>query len=126
MRSIINISNPKWFITGLLLLVICSSTFAQFYTGMRHPFGKNRIQHEDFYWTSYKFPKFTIYQNSGGTNLSEYTARHAQKIITEVEQMIGYSSRQKINFIIYNKQNEFEQSNIGLDGLGNHLCATQT
>ena len=115
MRSILNISNTKWFIAGLLLLIFTTTSFAQFYTGMHHRFGKNRVQHEDFYWTSYKFDKFTIYQNSGGSNLSEYTARHAQKIISEVEQMIGYSSLQKINFIIYNKQNEFEQSNISLD-----------
>ena len=73
---------------------------------MHHPFGKNRVQHEEFYWTYYKFEKFTIYQTSGGDKLSEYTARNAKNIIGEVEKRIGYSSNNPINFIVYNKQNE--------------------
>ena len=84
---------------------------------MHHPFGKSRVQHEEFYWTYYKFKKFTIYQTSGGDKLSEYTARNAKNIIGEVEKRIGYSSNNPINFIVYNKQNEYEQSNIGIEDL---------
>jgi WD40 repeat protein len=101
----------------LLIALLCTSSHiqAQFYTGMHQPFGKNRVQHEDFYWTFYRFNNFNIYQTSGGEKLSEYTARHAPQIIANIERKIGYTSAQHINFIIYNKKNEFKQSNVGYD-----------
>ncbi|MBD79724.1 MAG: hypothetical protein CL840_12475 [Crocinitomicaceae bacterium] len=113
----INIKPRYRTLVFLGLLIFSINGFGQFYTGMHQPFGKNRVQHEDFYWTFYKFDNFTIYQTSGGEKLSEFTARNAKKIINDVEKRIGYSSRNPINFIVYNKQNEYEQSNIGLEDL---------
>ncbi|UTW63622.1 hypothetical protein KFE98_05595 [bacterium SCSIO 12741] len=88
---------------------------AQFNNGMRHAYGKNRVQHKDLFWTYYKFSRFTIYQYDGGDMLAEYTARNAQNILKDLERRLGYSTNLHINFIIYNKQNEFEQSNIDYD-----------
>lgn len=117
MTSIKQIKSIKWFPAVVIIVLFTQNISAQFYTGMHHPFGKNRVQHEQFYWTYYRFEKFTIYQTSGGNKLSEYTARKAKRIIGEVEKRIGYSSKNPINFIVYNKQNEYEQSNIGLEDL---------
>lgn len=113
MHFTIKIKLNTFLLFALLALLSNEQLHAQFYTGMHHPFGKNRVQYEDFYWTYYRFDKFNIYQTSGGEKLSEFTARHAPQIIADVERNIGYSSNQHVNFIIYNKKNEYKQSNLG-------------
>ncbi|MCB0480263.1 MAG: hypothetical protein KDC83_02480 [Flavobacteriales bacterium] len=95
--------------------LISFTGYAQFTNGMRQGFGKNRVQHEEFFWFYHKFDRFTIYEYKGGEKLAEYTAIHAMKNLKDIEKRLGYATQQHINFIIYNKQNEFEQSNIDFD-----------
>ena len=45
----------------LLITLISLSGYAQFYHGIHHPFGKNRVQHEQFDWMKYEFNHFTVY-----------------------------------------------------------------
>lgn len=108
----LNIRNTALYV---LMFLFSQQAFSQFYVGMRQPFGKGRIQHEDFFWYYYKFDRFTIYQYKGGEKLSEYTAQQVKKNLRDIERRLGYASGQHINFIIYNKQNEYEQSNIDFD-----------
>lgn len=98
-----------------LLFFLIGEVKGQFYNGTRHDFGKNRVQHEEFFWYYHKFDRFTIYDYKGGEKLAEYTAMQAKANLKDIEKRLGYASRQHINFIIYNKQNEFEQSNIDFD-----------
>ena len=59
--------------------------FAQFNNGMRHKFGKSRVQHEQFFWTYYEFKDYKIYQYRGGEKLSEYVARNYRPSLKEIE-----------------------------------------
>ncbi len=77
-------------------------------------FGKNRVQYIDFYWQYYRFDKFDTYFYVGGKELSEYTAQYASNRINELEYRFEYTLERRIIFIIYNKQSDFKQSNIGL------------
>lgn len=77
-------------------------------------FGKNRVQYNNFYWQYYRFDKFDTYFYVGGKELAEYTAKYASNKINELEYRFEYTLERRIIFIIYNKQSDFKQSNIGL------------
>ncbi|MCI5055802.1 MAG: hypothetical protein MRY83_06815 [Flavobacteriales bacterium] len=89
----------------------------QFYNGSSMKFGKNRVQHEDFIWNYYKFDRYKIHFYEGGKDLAIYTAKIADKTIVEFEERFDYylDDGERINFIVYNKIEDFRQNNIGLE-----------
>jgi hypothetical protein len=103
-----------------LFLLISPFLHAQFYSGSEQEFGKNRIQYKDFIWSVYKFDKFETYFNVGGKEIAVYTAHAAKKYLEEVEKFLDHSTEEKIQFVIYNKYEEYRQSNIGLEGEGQY------
>jgi Tol biopolymer transport system component len=86
----------------------------QFYNGLQMSFGKNRVQYNDFYWQFYRFDNFDCYFNEYGRDLAQYTANVASKKLAEIEDFFDYTLEKRMIFIIYNKNNEYKQSNIGL------------
>ena len=103
-------------------LVFCFFVFnshllsAQFYSGSQQEFGKNRIQYDEpRLWQWYKFEKYNVYFYMGGKELAMYTSQQAKKYIEKIEKMLDYNLDDKIEFIVYNKQSEYKQSNIGLE-----------
>ncbi|HLG02456.1 MAG TPA: hypothetical protein VI731_02605, partial [Bacteroidia bacterium] len=99
------------FFLGLFLPLV---SFAQFYSGSQTEFGQNRVQYQDFKWNYFKFEKYDVYFNTGGTELAIYTAKAARKHIAEIEKFFDYTLDDRIQFIVYNKLEDFKQSNIGL------------
>jgi hypothetical protein len=87
---------------------------AQFYQGSNTEFGQNRVQYHTFFWQSYNFEKFKIYFYSGGENLAVYTAKAANLYMREVEAAMNYPFEEKLEFIVFNSQSQFKESNIGL------------
>jgi hypothetical protein len=77
-------------------------------------FGKNRVQYFDYYWSFYRFDDFDCYFNEFGRDLAQYTANYAKKRLGEIEDYFDYTLEKRLIFIIYNKNAEFRQSNIGL------------
>ena len=91
-----------------------NKTNAQFYNGTHIGFGKNRVQYDYFEWKFYRYSKYETYFYTGGKELAVYTAKVARKHIQDQEEFFEYQLRDKIQFIIYNKQSHFKQSNVGL------------
>lgn len=87
---------------------------AQFYNGTQTSFGKNRVQYRDFEWQFYRFESYETYFYTGGKGLAEHTAKYAQIKIDQLEKFLDYYLQERIQFIIFNKQSDFRQSNIGL------------
>ncbi len=87
---------------------------AQFYNGTQIGFGKNRVQFDYFEWKYYRFSQYETYFYTGGQELAVYTAKVARKHIKQQEEFFEYELQDKIQFIIYNKQSHFKQSNVGL------------
>jgi hypothetical protein len=104
--------NAKWLTLFLLFSFVSSK--AQFYTGSRMEFGKNRIKYEQFFWTFYSYERYDVYFYEEGRELANYVSKAAKKQITEVEKLFDYSFDGKLQFLVYNKQSDFKQSNIGL------------
>ncbi len=99
----------------LMLLLVGNSLSGQFYNGLQMTFGKNKIQYYDFYWSYYRFDNFDCYFNEYGNELAQYTSWYAQKRIEEIEDYFDYMLEKRLILIVYNKQAEFRQSNIGLN-----------
>jgi hypothetical protein len=106
------------YIKKLLIIVLAFLTFheaaGQFYNGHQMTFGKNKVQYYDYYWSFYRFDDFDCYFNEFGRDLAQYTANYAMKRLVEIENFFDYTLEKRLIFIIYNKQAEYKQSNIGL------------
>ena len=96
-----------------LLFISPLAVKSQFYNGSLQQFGKNKIQYREFFWTSIKYNKFETYFYQDGKALALYTAKTATKVISEVEKTFDYTLNKRIQFIIFNKYEDFKQSNIG-------------
>lgn len=101
----------------ILVITICFLPLlghAQFYNGHQMSFGKNRVQYNDFYWQYYRFDKFDTYFYVGGSKIGEYVSKVATQQLERLEYSLDEILQRRIIFIVYNKQSEFRQSNIGL------------
>lgn len=94
-----------------MLPMLCG---AQFYSGSQTDFGKNRIKYENFFWTYYSYPDYDVYFYEEGRDLANYISRVVKVQMESIEKLLDYSFDGRLQFIIYNKQSDFKQSNIGL------------
>ncbi|MCK9205580.1 MAG: hypothetical protein M0P66_00570 [Salinivirgaceae bacterium] len=104
----------KRFVGWVLFQTLALATFAQFYNGHQMTFGKSRVQYNDFYWQYYRFPKFDTYFYVSGSQLASYVSEIAGNELEYIEYSLEEILQRRIIFIVYNKQSEFRQSNIGL------------
>jgi hypothetical protein len=98
----------------ILASIHCLDASGQFYYGHQMTFGKNRVQYYDYYWQFYRFDDFDCYFNEYGRELAQYTADYATKKIEEIEDFFDYTLEKRLIFIIYNKNAEYKQTNVGL------------
>ncbi len=105
-------------VMSLLMCFSPSQGEAQFYDGSNMSFGKNRIQYRDFTWQYYRFDKFDTYFYEGGKDLAAYVSEVAPHHIRDIQNKLDYVLQDRIEFIIYNTQSDFRQSNLGLVGMG--------
>ncbi len=101
-------------LTIVIALISGVDASGQFYNGHQMNFGKNRVQYFDYYWSFYRFDDFDCYFNEYGRDLANYTADYATKRLEEIEDFFDYTLEKRLIFVIYNKQAEYKQSNIGL------------
>ncbi|MCW3083246.1 MAG: hypothetical protein JWP12_612 [Bacteroidetes bacterium] len=102
---------------SFLILLLCLFVFkskAQFYTGSQMDFGKNRVKYENFFWTYYIYDRYDVYFYEEGKDLANYVSKSAKKQMEDVERLFDFSFDGRVQFICYNKQSDFKQSNIGL------------
>lgn len=101
----------------LFFFFICTlpSGFAQFYNGSQLSFGKNRVQFQHFNWTYYRNPLYDVYFYPTSKELAQYTYLKIPQIIAEVENRFNFTSYKKLQFIVYNTQNDFRESNFAFD-----------
>lgn len=89
--------------------------YGQFYHGLHQPFGKNRVQYEEFDWQKFEFSDYTVFFYGEGKNLAVFTAKEADKTISEVERFFDYPVRsERLQFVVYEKIEHFRQSNVGI------------
>jgi WD40 repeat protein len=106
--------NIKKLIITIIVFTFYLNLSGQFYNGHQMSFGKNRVQYYDYYWQYYRFDNFDCYFNEFGRDLAQFTADYATKKLAEIEDYFDYSLEKRLVFIIFNKNAEYKQSNIGL------------
>ncbi len=100
---------------SLFFIVFCVRIVsAQFYYGSQLEFGKNRIQYQSFNWTYFDFERFRVYLYEGGQEIARYAATSVDRQLPIMEKRLDFQLDDKIDVIVYNNQNDFKQSNIGL------------
>ncbi|MBA4322450.1 MAG: hypothetical protein C0408_06480, partial [Odoribacter sp.] len=107
-------TNIYRFLFTVLFFWSLTAANGQFYNGLQMNFGKNRVQYYDYYWSYYRFDDIDCYFNENGRELAQYTADYAIKRLAEIEDYFDYKLEKRLIFIIYNKQAEYKQTNIGL------------
>jgi hypothetical protein len=98
----------------MVLLLLSTTSIAQFYNGSQMSFGKNRVQYKEFLWTFYKFDNYDVYFYLGGKELALYTAKFVEDQLDEIEDKLDTGLEDKIQFIVFNNLTDLKQSNIGL------------
>ncbi len=105
----------KYFGIVLILFMFSSKNGeAQFYNGSFQEFGKNRVQEVTFFWQYYDFQRFRVFFYGNGKEHAEYVARSAHKSLQELELFFETELDSKLEILVFNKQSDFKQSNIGL------------
>jgi hypothetical protein len=77
-------------------------------------FGKNRVQRQPFNWTYFDFEKYRVYSYAGGGGLAKYISVAADREIRNLSQRLDFFPDDKINILVFNNQEDFKQSNIGI------------
>ncbi len=95
-------------------LFISFSGLSQFYNGSYQEFGQNRVQYNQIQWQSHDYQRFKIYFNSGSTQYAIYVARSAQKNLLDIEKKYDFQISGKMEFLVFNTQGHFKQSNVGI------------
>src|SRR6478672_10776125 len=77
-------------------------------------FGKSRVQFQKFSWKYYQTDNFNTYFSQDGLELGKYVAQVAEKELPGLEEFVEYGSQRRINIVVYNNYDEYQQSNIGM------------
>jgi len=107
-------SRSRNFLVIFFTLLYTLPSAGQFYNGLQMSFGKNRVQYYDYYWSYYRFENIDCYFKEEGRELAKFTADYAMKKLEEIENFFDYTLEKRLILIIYNKQAEYKQSNVGL------------
>ncbi len=86
---------------------------AQFHNGSNLEFGKNRVQYQTFEWQYFPIDGAEVYYYQGGKALAAQVVIDLPIWIKEVERLLDRTIEKPLQFLVFNKQEDFRQSNIG-------------
>ncbi|MCQ2283349.1 MAG: hypothetical protein MJZ57_00450 [Bacteroidales bacterium] len=100
---------------SLLLLLVAEPVCAQFYNGSQLSFGKNRVQHQNFNWQYMRADQYDVYYYPTSKSLAQYVFYKIPEYLQEVEKLLNYTTNKKLQFVVYNTQADFRESNFAYD-----------
>lgn len=100
---------------GVLSCLLNFSASGQFHDGSNVTFGKNRVQYRDFTWSYYPMDNgIEVYYYQGGQELAQRVVGLLPAAKERVETVLDRTLEPPLQVLVYNKQSEFRQSNIGV------------
>jgi Tol biopolymer transport system component len=75
-------------------------------------FGQNKVQYKDHIWYYIQTKHFDIYFSQEGSPITEFAAAAAEEALTAIQNKLNYAINNRISFIIYNSQAEFQETNV--------------
>ncbi len=107
--------NHKLYFLLLLLTAMLASDISVAQTNTE-VFGQNRIQYRRFEWKYYDAEHFKIYHyDRAGRELARYVAEQAEQDVIAIERRLGGLFPERVNIILYNSFDDFQQTNMGLN-----------
>lgn len=76
------------------------------------PFGKNKVQYQDFQWKFIQTENFDVYYHQDGFYAAQVAALEAEKALREIQSTLSFSITKRISFILYGSHNQFQQTNV--------------
>lgn len=74
-------------------------------------FGKNKVQYKEFTWYYIQTKHFDIYFGSDAFEIAEFSAKAMEDALASVENTFNYRINNRITLILYNSQNDFQETN---------------
>ena len=105
---------PARILLGILLCLWADRAF---------PFGKNKINYDNFQWQIYKSPHFDLYYYPAEENRLEQLVSYAESAYVKLSQAFDHEIPFRIPLIFYKTHGEFEQTNIMLDFIPEYVAA---
>lgn len=99
----------------VFLCLFLTSAHAQFYNGSQLSFGKSRVQHQNFNWQYLRAEQYDVYYYPTGRALAQYVFYKTPEYLSEIEKLLNYTSKKKLQIIVYNTQSDFRESNFAYD-----------
>ncbi|MCB9222803.1 MAG: hypothetical protein H6582_01395 [Crocinitomicaceae bacterium] len=101
---------------SLIVFMIASKSdsYSQFYQGSYQEFGKSRVQYNGFSWKFHAYKRFRIYYSGINEDIAIYTARTMHHFLKDAEEKLDYNFPEKLEVIVYESQQKFRQSNLGV------------
>lgn len=90
----------------ILVFIVSASSF------IFGQFGKNKVQYKDFDWYYIQTSHFDIYFSQNGETLAEFAANAAESALASIQKSFKYRINNRIIMIIYNSQNDFQETNV--------------
>lgn len=103
----------KALIWGAVFAVFAPTAWSQFYDGSNMQFGKNRVQFRTFEWQYLPVEDAEVYYYQGGKSYAARITAHIADWIDDVEALYDRKIDGAVQVLVFNKQAEFRQSNIG-------------
>ena len=114
-HSLLRLLSRKIVMIGAVLFLFLTSAHAQFYNGSQLSFGKSRVQHQHFNWQYLRAEQYDVYYYPTGRALAQYVFYKTPEFISEIEKLLNYTSKKKLQIIVYNTQSDFRESNFAYD-----------
>ena len=105
---------PAFYFLFVLLVFSAYSGYSQFYRGSNVSFGKNRLQNKTFDWDYFPGSNFEVYFYDGGKLIAQRTLVFCEQERVRLQKFFNVQLDDKIQVLVFNKQSEFRQSNLGL------------
>jgi hypothetical protein len=67
---------------------------------------------KSFGWYYIQTKHFDIYFTNNGETLAEFTAHAAEDALSKIQESFNYSINNRVTLIIYNSQNDFQETNV--------------
>ncbi len=95
-------------LTLLLLPLLATETLAQ-------GFGKNKVQYRNFDWRVVRTENFDIYFYQGEDEIVKFAQQIVESAYEQLATDLKHKLRSRVPVIIYNSQNDFQQTNVILE-----------
>lgn len=100
-------------LSALSVLFILSFISSPAVQAQYFPFGKNRVQYEDFKWRFIQSQHFDVYYyGSKNYELAEFAAKSIESSYKQLSDDFNHEISSRIPLIIYDSHNDFSQTNV--------------